>query len=79
VVSLVSFPRYVIPSLFGPGFDGVEGYPPFPRSLFQEYRRNLERLDQLLANIETYIHVAFATLKKGSVVRRVFSMVRQFG
>jgi len=58
---------------------GLRAIPHFHGVLFQEYRRNLERLDQLLANIETYIHVAFATLKKESVVRRVFSMVRQLG
>ena len=46
-----------------------------PESDTQEYRRNLERLDQVLVNIEKYIHFAFAALKKGEVVERLFKMV----
>jgi hypothetical protein len=40
-----------------------------------EYIRNLERLDMVLANIEKYIHIAFAALRKEDVVRRMFTMV----
>jgi hypothetical protein len=43
-----------------------------------EYTRNLERLDVVLANIEKYIHIAFATLRKEDVVRRMFTMVSPF-
>ena len=57
------------------GFEGVGGYPPVPDSEIQEYNRNLERLDMVLINIERYIHVAFAALRKEDVVRRMFHMV----
>jgi hypothetical protein len=56
-------------------FDGVAGYPPIPDSETQEYCRNLECLDQVLANIERYIPVAFAASKKEDVVQRMFHMV----
>jgi hypothetical protein len=46
-----------------------------PESDIQEYQRNLERLDQVLTNIEKYIHFAFAALKKEEVVGRLFKMV----
>ena len=64
---------------FLPDFDGVAGYPTIPENDIQEYHRNLERLDQVLANIEKYIHVAFAALKKEDVVLRMFTMVSRFG
>ena len=57
------------------GFDGVAGYPSVPDSEIGEYIRNLERLDMVLGNIERYIHVAFAALRKEDVVRRMFTMV----
>jgi hypothetical protein len=44
----------------------------------QEYRRNLERLNQVLSNIEKYMHIAFAALKKEYVVERLFFMVSWF-
>jgi len=47
-----------------------------PDSDVQEYHRNLERLDQVLASIEKYVHIAFAALKKEDIVRRMFEMVR---
>jgi hypothetical protein len=56
-------------------FDGVAGYPTIPESDIQEYHRNLERLDQVLASMEKYIHVAYAALKKEDVVQRMFTMV----
>ena len=46
-----------------------------PESEVQEYTRNLERLDMVLSNIEKYIHIAFAALRKEDVVRRMFHMV----
>ena len=49
-----------------------------PESEIQEFRRNLERLDQVLSNIEKYIHIAFAALKKEDVVERMFFMVSWF-
>ena len=60
-------------------FDGVADNPgpTIPECDIQEYRRNLERLDQVLSNIEKYIHIAFATLKKEDVVKRMFFMVSQ--
>ena len=54
-----------------PNFDRVAS---IPESDIQEYHRNLERLDQVLVNIEKYIHLAFA-VKKGEVVERLFKMV----
>jgi hypothetical protein len=71
------FLGFQIPSLFGPEFDGVAGYPTIPKSDILEYHRNLRRLDQTLANIEKYIHVAFAALKKEDVVHRMFTMVSE--
>ena len=61
-------------------FDGVaeNPEPTAPESEIQEYRRNLERLDQVLSNIEKYIHIAFAALKKEDVVERMFFMVSWF-
>jgi hypothetical protein len=58
-----------------PNFDRVASIQSIPESDIQEYRRNLERLDQVLVNIEKYIHFAFAALKKGEVVERLFQMV----
>ncbi|KAI0249892.1 hypothetical protein BJV78DRAFT_1224100 [Lactifluus subvellereus] len=57
------------------GFDGVAVHPPVPNSNIQEYNRVLERLDRTLANIETYIHLAYAVLKKEDVVRRLYNMI----
>ncbi len=48
---------------------------PIPDNEIPEYIRNLERLDMVLGNIESYIHVAFAALRKEDVVRRMFTMV----
>ena len=61
-------------------FDGVADNfgATIPESEIQEYRRNLERLDQVLSNIEKYIHIAFAALKKEDVVERMFFMVSWF-
>jgi hypothetical protein len=67
-LSLISF-RLV------PNFDRVASIQSIPESDIQEYQRNLERLDQVLVNIEKYIHFAFAALKKGEVVERLFNMV----
>ena len=58
-----------------PNFDRVASIQPTQESDIQEYRRNLERLDQVLANIEKYIHFPFAAMKKGDVVERLFKMV----
>ncbi|KAI0249895.1 hypothetical protein BJV78DRAFT_1224130 [Lactifluus subvellereus] len=55
--------------------EGVAGYSPVPESDIPEYRRNLERLDKVLTGIEQYIHIAYATLKKDDVVRRMFTMM----
>ena len=41
-----------------------------PESDTQEYRCNLERLDQVLVNIEKYIHFAFAAAEEGGGSRR---------
>jgi hypothetical protein len=46
-----------------------------PETDIQEYQRNLERLDQVLVNIEKYIHVVFAAVKKEEVVERLLKMV----
>lgn len=61
-------------SYFTPNFNAIATYP-VTESDIQEYHRNLERPDQVIANIEKYIHVAFAVLKKEKVVDRVFEMV----
>ena len=58
-----------------PNFDRITPIQPIPESDIQEYQRNLERLDQVLINIEKYIHFAFAALKNGDVVQRLFKMV----
>jgi hypothetical protein len=58
-----------------PNFDRFTHIQPIPESDIQEYQRNLERLDQVLVNIEKYIYFAFAVLKKGEVVQRLFKMV----
>ncbi|KAF8489647.1 hypothetical protein F5888DRAFT_1870119 [Russula emetica] len=58
-----------------PNFDRMASFQSIPESDTQEYRRNLERLDQVLVNIEKYIHFAFAVLKKGEVVERLFKMM----
>jgi hypothetical protein len=57
------------------GFNGVVDYLPIPESDKQEYYRNLGRLDQVLFNIEKYIHLAFDVMKKEDVVERMFTMV----
>ncbi|KAI9440238.1 hypothetical protein BJY52DRAFT_131749 [Lactarius psammicola] len=59
---------------FNRSFEGVAGSP-VPESEIPEYIRNLERLDMVLGNIERYIHIAFAALKKEDVVRRMFAMM----
>ncbi len=61
-----------------PSFDRVALIQSIPESDIQEYQRNLERLDQVLVNIEKYIHFAFASaaLKKWEVVDRLFKMVQ---
>lgn len=59
------------------GFEGVAGSP-VPENEIPEYIRNLERLDMVLGNIERYIHIAFAALRKEDVVRRMFTMVSRF-
>ncbi|KAI9512946.1 hypothetical protein F5148DRAFT_559685 [Russula earlei] len=41
----------------------------------QEYHRNLQRLDLVLANIEKYIHIAFAVLKKEDIAQRMLEMM----
>jgi hypothetical protein len=56
-------------------FYGDASYPTFPKGEIREYHRDLERLDQALGNIEKYIHIAFAALKKEDIVQRVFTMV----
>ena len=61
-----------------PSFDRVAPIQSIPESDVQEYQRNLERLDQVLVNIEKYIHFAFAALKKEDVVERLFNMVSWF-
>jgi hypothetical protein len=58
-----------------PSFDMVTSIQSISESDIQEYQRNLERLDQVLVNIEKYIHFAFAALKKEEVVGRMLSMV----
>ena len=46
-----------------------------PEGDTQEYIGNLERLDMVLANIERYVLIAFAALRKEDVVQRMFTMV----
>ncbi|KAI9440232.1 hypothetical protein BJY52DRAFT_1217180 [Lactarius psammicola] len=59
---------------FNRNFEGVVDSPA-PESNTPEYIRNLEHLDTVLGNIEKYIHIAFAALKKEDVVRRMFAMM----
>ncbi|KAH8977699.1 hypothetical protein EDB86DRAFT_3000152 [Lactarius hatsudake] len=61
---------------FNHSFDGVASSP-VPESEIPEYIRNLERLDMVLSNIERYIHIAFAALRKEDVVRRMFNMLEE--
>ena len=58
-----------------PSFDRFTPIHSIPESDIDEYKRNLERLDQVLGIIEKYIHFAFAALKKEDVVERLFNMV----
>jgi hypothetical protein len=62
-----------------PELEGVAGHSSILESDIPEYRRNLDRLDKVLANIEQYIHLAYATLKKEDVVRRMYTMVSCLG
>jgi hypothetical protein len=57
-----------------PEFSRVATYP-VTESEIQEYHRNLERLGQVLAIIDKYIHVALAALKKEEVFEVVIEMV----
>ena len=59
---------------FPSGFDGVANCT-VPEIEIQEYVRNLERLDMVLENIEEYIYIAFAALRKEDLVQRMFAMV----
>ncbi|KAH9057856.1 hypothetical protein EDB87DRAFT_975637 [Lactarius vividus] len=59
---------------FNHSFDGVASSP-VPESDIPEYIRNLESLDVVLGNIERYIHIVFAALRKEDVVRRMFAMM----
>ncbi len=68
-------PSSLISFRLAPDFDGVAPVSSIPESDIPEYHRNLERLDQVLANIEKYIHLAFAALPKAEVVERLFKMV----
>ena len=61
-----------------PDINGVASYAPIPESEIQEYHRNVERLDLVLANIEKYIYFAYAVLKKEEIVERMFTMVSLF-
>jgi hypothetical protein len=54
--------------------DGVSGYS-VSESDIPEYRQSLDRLDMVLAHIERYIHIAYATLKRDAFVRRMYTMV----
>jgi hypothetical protein len=57
-------------------FDGVAvASLSVPESDVAEYGRNLDRLDKVLGSIEQYIHVAYASMKKDDVIRRVYHMV----
>jgi hypothetical protein len=58
-----------------PDIDAVASFYPIQECDIQEYHRNVERLDQVLSNIEKYIHFAFALLKKEDIVKRMFKMV----
>jgi hypothetical protein len=71
-------PRFFICFPLSLAFDGVAAYPTIPESDIQEYHRNLARLDQVLGNIEKYIHIAFAALKKEDVVQKMFLMVSYY-
>jgi hypothetical protein len=65
----------LIGSRLVPNFDRMASIQSIPESDIGEYRRNLERLDQVLVSIEKYIPYAFAALKNGEVVQRLFKMV----
>jgi hypothetical protein len=57
-------------------FDGVAvASLSVPESDVGEYGRNLDRLDKVLGSIEQYIHIAYASMKKDDVIRRVYHMV----
>ena len=58
-----------------PDFDVAPSHALIPECDIPEYYRNVERLDQVLSNIEKYIHFAFAALKREEVVERMFNMV----
>jgi hypothetical protein len=60
---------------FPSGLDWIAGGSSVAEGEIREYTRNLESLDMVLANIEKYIHIAFAALRKDVVVRRMFAMV----
>jgi hypothetical protein len=59
----------------GEDFDKTATYSPDRDRDINEYKRNLQRLEMTLGNIESYIHIAFATLKNEDIVRTVFNMV----
>ena len=75
--SLLCLP-YLICFRLAPDFNGVVDYHPILESDKQEYYSKIEHLDQLLFNIEKYIHLAFAVTKKEDLVERMFTMVSQF-
>jgi len=57
---------------------GLAGYPTIPEKIFKNPTRQSERLEQVLANIENLLHVAFAALKKRASSKD-FTMVTRFG
>ncbi|KAH9012698.1 hypothetical protein EDB85DRAFT_2037224 [Lactarius pseudohatsudake] len=59
---------------FNHSFEGVYGTP-VPDSEISVYIPSLERLDMVLGNIERYVHIAFAALRKEEFVRRMFTMM----
>ena len=76
VVSLIcSNSRVPDPFHLAPVFDVATSHALIPESDIPEYYRNVDRLDQVLSNIESYIHFAFAVLKREEVVERMFTMV----
>jgi hypothetical protein len=64
--------------LLVPDLEEVAGYSVLDSDL-PEYRRNLDRLDKVLSNIEQYVHLVYATLKKEDVASRICTMVSCFG
>ncbi|KAH9955757.1 hypothetical protein BGW80DRAFT_292906 [Lactifluus volemus] len=58
-------------------FDGVAvaRLSPVPESDIAEYGRYLDRLDKVLGSIEQYILIAYASMQKGDVIRRVYHMM----